>query len=101
MMVKKFPTPFRGEGAWVALKPPPWKKVKSLAGRAGFSQEEMEDLLGACIVDWNWVDEKGEKLPLPATPEVLGELPVSDVLGLFSILNDFLSGILQELSPKP
>ena len=47
------------------------------------AMDQIEDTLAYAIVDWDWTDEKGKKLPLPSKDiEVLGDLMQEEIMWL-------------------
>lgn len=65
----------QGEGSYVMLRALPYGMVTQ---RTKINQEDMEQLLqfnreflAEVVADWNWVDDQGTPLPLPADPEQL------------------------------
>ncbi len=73
----------QGEGSFVKLRALPYGMVTS---RAKINQDDMaavlafnEEFLAAVVVDWNWVDDDGKQLPLPADdPKVLNRLVIPE-----------------------
>lgn len=60
----------QGEGSYVLLRALPYEMVTK---RAGMDPTDMPSVLGfneefvaAVVADWNWVNDEGELLPLPA-----------------------------------
>lgn len=68
-------------------------ETMALRTRAGIDQVLVEVLVG-----WNWEDEAGEPLPLPATPEALDELTAEEAAALDQALLE-LCGIREASAP--
>jgi hypothetical protein len=65
----------QGEGSWVMLRALPYGMVTR---RAKITQDDMEqvlafnqEFLAEVVVDWNWVDDAGAPLPIPAQVDQL------------------------------
>jgi hypothetical protein len=58
----------QGPGSWVDFQRPTWGMTASVTnGR---------ELLGLCIVGWNWTDDDDQPLPLPKdTPGMIDQIP--------------------------
>lgn len=100
--VKRYPSDkIMGKGSWVEFRKLTWGESKAFTIQqendtltAVEKIDQVQTILQEHIVDWNWVDDDGNKLPLP-TPDN----------GVFEQLNDdetsFLVGLLNSTSPKP
>lgn len=59
----------QGKGSWVIFKALTWGETREMAKWAEGTNEEaakeIEEFLTGKLLDWNWVDDKGEPLPLP------------------------------------
>jgi hypothetical protein len=69
----------QGEGSYVVLRAVPYglitRRAKMDADDMGQMLEFNAEFLASVVVDWNWVDDAGEALPLPADdPTVLDRL---------------------------
>ena len=65
----------QGEGSWVMLRALPYGMVTR---RAKIDQADMDqvlafnqEFLAEVVVDWNWVDDQGAPLSIPANVEQL------------------------------
>lgn len=73
----------QGEGSYVVLRALPYSMISA---RAGVDQNDFtqvlafnETFLASVVVDWNWVDDAGEPLPLPADdPGVVEKLVIPE-----------------------
>jgi len=82
-------------GSYVVLKRPKWKMLRQALGafqNAGGESNQaeaglamMEVLLPLMVVEWNWVDEDGQPMPLPSRdPTVLDEMDPAAALFLIN-----------------
>lgn len=53
-------SPVQGEDSWVELGYMTWGEIQS-AMKGDF---KTDDILEKYVIDWNWVDENGDKLPV-------------------------------------
>lgn len=65
----------QGEGSYVLLRALPYSMVTA---RARIDQGDLQqvlafnqEFLAGVVVDWNWVDDAGELLPLPSVDETV------------------------------
>jgi hypothetical protein len=73
----------QGEGSYVTLRALPYSMISA---RAGIDQDDFaqvlkfnETFLASVVVDWNWVDDDGNPLPLPADdPGVVEKLVIPE-----------------------
>jgi len=73
----------QGDGSYVMLRALPYSMISQ---RAKIDQNDFDQVLAfneqfmaAVVVDWNWVDDAGEKLPLPADdPSVVNRLVIPE-----------------------
>jgi hypothetical protein len=73
----------QGEGSYVVLRALPYGMISQ---RAKIDQTDFdqvlafnEQFLAAVVVDWNWVDDEGAPLPLPANdPAVVNRLVIPE-----------------------
>jgi hypothetical protein len=73
----------QGEGSFVMLRALPYSMISQ---RVKVDQEDFkqvlafnETFLASVVVDWNWVDDAGEALPLPADdPGVVEKLVIPE-----------------------
>lgn len=83
----------QGPGSYVVLRRPNWKAMRgalgafqAAGGEANASEAGlmmMDALLPEMIVEWNWVDEAGEPLALPAEdPTAIDELEPTEAIWL-------------------
>ena len=83
----------QGEGSYIILRVS-WGDVMRLRHRAvsgEFDEEaDTQAILSQSIVEWNWVDDNGELLPLPREDaDVIDQLLLSEINFLVSaILGD-------------
>jgi hypothetical protein len=74
----------QGEGSYVKIKMLSLKQVMDKAGIGGGQDEQaaadaMLDVLDEMVVDWNWVDDDDNPLPLPAdAPGTIASLPFQE-----------------------
>lgn len=86
----------QGEGSYVVLSALKVKEIRVLRQQAKSEGEDKGavdpfegglEILSAHIIDWNWVDDDGDLLPLPKdSPDVVGELTNDEA--------EFLSNLL-------
>lgn len=88
-IVKHETDEFQGEGSFVVLSAMKVREVRELR-RLDDDADGFEigiQMLADHIIEWNWVDDEGESLPLPKDdPEAIGRLTNSEA--------DFLSELL-------
>ena len=61
----------QGPGSWVEFQRPTW----GISDHVSTGRE----LLELCIVGWNWTDDNGDPLPLPAEhPGIVSEIPYQE-----------------------
>ena len=91
----------QGEGAYIIFKRLTWgerrdylKKYIALETPEERSKSSLQFLLDH-LVDWNWVDEKGDPLPLPKNAK--GEAALYEEEGnfLYKVCGDALDGKLE------
>jgi hypothetical protein len=74
---RKFPsTEVQGADSWIVIKMPTWGELKELKrllsqadeddDAAQAASEAHERMMIEKILDWNWVDDDGNLLPLPS-----------------------------------
>jgi hypothetical protein len=84
----------QGEGAYVVLRPPTWAAAKAFLNNSAGGDDNarglamMEALLPLCVAEWNWTDESGAPLALPA---VVDALTMNEVMFLVPHVSAFLS----------
>lgn len=79
-----------GEGSYIKVRHLTWGETKTARdaaarteksgegfGDAGLS--EMEKLIEAAVVDWNWVDDQGEPMPLFGEGTSINDLYTTEV----------------------
>jgi hypothetical protein len=77
----RVPTPIMGDDAWIEVREPTWGEAEELikAGQEG-DIALLGDRIAKFLMSWNWVEDDGSPLPLPAQdPSVLRRLQVSEV----------------------
>lgn len=73
----------QGEGSYVMLRALPYSMISQ---RAKINQDDFDQVLAfnqqfiaSVVADWNWVDDAGELLPLPADdPTVVDRLVIPE-----------------------
>lgn len=91
----------QGAGSYVVLRRVRWRSMRAALGvfqqaggeanasEAGLAM--MEALLPAALQEWNWTDEDGQPLPLPADdPAVIDDLEPEEALWLVQQLSEML-----------
>jgi hypothetical protein len=73
----------QGEGSYVVLRALPYSMIseRSKVDQDDFAQVLAfnETFLASVVVDWNWVNDAGEALPLPsADPGVVNQLVIPE-----------------------
>lgn len=73
----------QGDGSYVVLRALPYGMISQRAkiDQSDFDQvlEFNQQFLAAVVVEWNWVDDAGEPLPLPADdPAVVDRLVIPE-----------------------
>lgn len=97
---QKYPSDeVQGPDSWVEIRTPSWRDLEMATERDPGATEDPSEievgkrLIRLLVEDWNWVDDNGDPLPEP-TPETLDELPMGEMLFLFSCIK------LEDLNPK-
>jgi len=81
-----------GEGSYVVLHPVKYKEARAALrmaedGKSDVEKEEhVNSLLRNSIVEWDWVDDDGELLPVPADGFDIDELYNHEITFLISAL---------------
>lgn len=86
----------QGPGTYVELRAPLWSEVRELFAAYGNVDEQdtgaamkmMEHYIPLCVVGWNWTDDRGDPLPLPANPS---QLSMSEILWLAPHISEMLT----------
>jgi HEPN domain-containing protein len=79
-LIYRYPTPeVQGEDSYVKIRAPKVRDIKALRKVLSQSVEEQleaqTELIRKHVVEWNWVDDEGNQLPLPSDDlTVLDEL---------------------------
>ncbi len=80
----------QGEGSWVELRK--FTVEEALEAKAALEKGNIDlltfnlRLIASHIVNWNWVNEKGEPLPLPSENGVMEHLLQDEVIFLAEAL---------------
>ena len=87
----------QGEGSYVILKKTKYGEAKDLRSKAKDENvdefEFLREYFVHYIVDWDWVDDEGKRLPLPKdTPAVVDDLNEDEI----KFLSDALKGPSEE-----
>ncbi|MCK6580364.1 MAG: hypothetical protein L6Q98_19900 [Anaerolineae bacterium] len=74
----------QGEGSYIVVSLLTYGESKAARGVSDVSEEERlafgERLISGHILEWNWTDEYGTALPVPAAdPHVLEGMPIDEM----------------------
>lgn len=67
----------QGDGSYVVLRVLPYGAISEAIQRFGQgvaienNDEWIRKTISTCVIEWNWVDDDGNPLPLPARAEML------------------------------
>jgi hypothetical protein len=79
----------QGEGAYAKFKRPSWLDIRQASDQEGEDRSTALEALKALLIEWNWVDDDGEPLPLPSEdPDVFDRMPWQEVNFLITELNN-------------
>jgi hypothetical protein len=83
----------QGDEAYVMLARPSYEQIKQAQemGKGGADNFDVAiKIISELLVSWNWVDDMGEPLPLPAQdPDVIRKLPLQEQNFLVTKFNEF------------
>lgn len=70
----------QGEGSFVEIKRLTYGEIKMLRTASDDRLTQSADVVRTVVVNWNWVDDAGQPLPLPsADPDVLDLLTDAEI----------------------
>jgi hypothetical protein len=79
-------TRVQGDGAYVVLRKATWEQTRRLQGADPTqSADLLPEIMAASVVDWNWVDDAGQPLGLPAVAGI-GGLSIDEMTFLVQAL---------------
>lgn len=88
----------QGEGSFVKVTSNiKWKEVRTFQKMSTDERGDVDNLMlgmrtiAGMIIDWNWTDEEGNPLPVPAKdPDILDDLTQEEMTWLFENVQDKL-----------